>query len=376
MNFICEKKLLLKVVSSTDMIVKSKMSFSNFANLLIAAENNSIAITANNGDLSQKAFLQGEVTEPGEITLSQQRLLNILRQLPDGEVVFNCNQENLIEIKPVQSKRKMDTKLLGLPANDFPIMEPYPDNAKSIALDKSHFKKMIQKVAFAVAAHPTKYALNGILLELKEGKINLVASDSRRLAVFNTIISSPDKQSERIILAPELLNHLQRLFILDGSLTFCYQKEKIYFKFDEFVVSSNLINGEYPNYEMFFPQTHQYQVGANTADLIAAMNLATALMEGDPTHKIIFTLKKDELEVSAKVENYGEVKEKVGVVFPKEEELKIGLNAKMISEILRQVETEEVDIFFNEVTSPIIVKERNRNEYIYVIMPIKLGDDL
>ncbi len=375
MKFICEKKILLKIVNSTDMIVRSKMSFANFANLLIETKEDKITISATNGDLSQIASVPAEVETPGEIALSQARLMSILRQIPEGKIVFQVDEQKLVEIKPVNSERKVDTKLLGLSSEDFPKVEEYPTTAKSIHLDKSYFKKMIQKVSFAVATHATRYALNGILLELKENKINLVASDSRRLAVFNTLVPDLGKQEERIILLPELLTHLQRQFILDGNLSFCYQEGKIYFQFDEFMINSNLMNGEYPNYDMFLPKEHTYSIGCSTSDLGKAISLATALMEGDPTHKIVFSLDKGELEVSSQVDDYGEAKEKLSVSYEKEPQ-KIGLNAKMITEILKQIQTEDVDFFFNSNVSPIVVKERNRNEYIYVIMPIKLGEDL
>ena len=375
MKFICERNFFLKVVSATDTIVKGKMTFSNFANLLVRAKQNKITISASNSDLAQIASMDGEVEKEGEITISQQRLFNLLRQIPEGKVVFHADANNLIEIKPLESKRKLHTKLLGIPADDFPEIATYPSGIKSIALDKSFFKKMIQKVSFTVATHATKYALNGILLEFKEGKINLVASDSRRLAVFSTLVPDLSKENERIILSSDLLAHLQKLFVLDGSLSFGYREGKIYFKFDEFMINANLINGEYPNYELFLPQTHEYSFSCHTNEVLRAINLATALMEGDPTHKLIFTLSKNELEVSSKVTDYGEVKEKLVVTYDKEK-LRIGLNAKMITEILRQIETEEVDIFFNAVTSPLIIRERNRSEYVYVIMPIKLGDDV
>lgn len=371
MKILCSTEKLLKTVSSVDTIVKSKLSFSSLSNILLETREDKLFIQASNGEISQSVTIDAEIKRPGKIVLTHSKLANLLRQFPNGDIIIDIDEQNIVHLSPAKAERKLKANLLGISSDNFPTLPKFPTK-EFYVLEKSYLKKMINKVIFAVSSQPTRYALHGIFFELINNQLTMVATDTRKMALFKSLLPSDKNENYGIILPHGTLAHLQKVLNDDGPINFAIDNHQIFFKFDNFEISSSLINGEFPKYQMLLPQTYESTLIANTKVIINAISAANSILENLQAPKIIWKIKKNEVTLYSKEDNYNEVNESIEVDF-QGNEMEIGFNANMLLEVIRNINTVEVEINFNHETAPIIIKEKGNDELTYVVMPVKLS---
>lgn len=372
MKLTCNKEDLLKVAGSVEGIVRNKLNFTHLSNILLTAEENQLSIRANNSEISQVATIEAEIVSPGEIVITQFRLVNLLRSFPDGKMTLEVDDNNVIHITPTETKRKLQAALLGFPADDFPPLVDFPVGPYYV-IEKSYLKKMIQKVAFAVSSQPTRYALHGVLFDLQKNQLALVATDTRKLSLFKTILPSEKEENLGVIIPSEVLLHIQKNLSDEGPVNFMIEKNQIFFKFGNLKIASNLINGEFPKYQMLLPKTHDFSLSARTSDIMNAISASNSILSVYQPPKIIWKLSPGKLEIFSQESNYNEVSENLDVEY-NGKEMKFGFNARMLLDVIHNIDTDEVVFEFNSETAPVIIKEMGRNESTYVVMPVKLSN--
>lgn len=372
MEFICTRENLFKAISSVESIVKSKLSFSPHLSNILLEVTDKIVIKATNGEMAQETSLEGTVQKGGRISIPYSRLSKIIRRIPDVDLTLTLGEDNILKIIPLNSNRKFNIEIFGIPGDDFLNIPAFPVDSKSIVLDKLYFKKMIQKVIFAASSEATRYAIHGVLMELKNQEITLVATDTRKMALFKTVLPDPNQLEESLLLPQELLSHLQKLFLTEGPVSIMIAEHQIFFKFEEHQISSSLVNGEFPKYEMFIPQNNAHSFSATTTELLNALGLGQAVYDESPIPRVVFELKPGELHLFSQEKDYNRVDEVIPIQY-QDEEYRVGFNVQMISDILKQIETEKVEIYFNGEISPFVIKENNRKDSTYIIMPVKIS---
>ncbi|MBL8991728.1 MAG: DNA polymerase III subunit beta, partial [Spirochaetia bacterium] len=193
----------------------------------------------------------------------------------------------------------------------------------------------------------------------------------RRLALIQSPLASKEDEYS-LIIPQQVLSQLQKIIQTEGPLEIASAENRIHFRLDNFSISSNVLSGKFPNYNMFIPSSHQNQFAINTAEITGAISLASVLADAE-SNKMVWDLSGNSLKISAQNADYGESQEEIFVSY-KGEEVRIGINYKLLGEILKEIETDETEFHFNNALSPILVREKNRKEYFYIIMPMRLED--
>lgn len=374
MKFTCHKKDLLNVVAMTDVIANSKINFSISSNILFKLEKNILTIESLNNEMSFSAPVTVKMMEEGSITLSQKKIYNILKELPEDDLLIELKDNNVVFIKPLSQSKNAEIQIIGISSEEFPKIEKFNHKEEnSIKIDCTHFKKMIQKTIFCVSNNQNfESNINGILLEFENDILTMVATDARRLAVFNTNIPESKSSSFKTILSFYTLNYLSRVLPSEGDLYFSFDNGKIYFAFEEVQLSTNVISGSFIEYKVFLSKDHNNKASGIVRDLISGLNLAGSIIEND-SYKVVLEFAESNLNI--KVEhNHNSSNEDIFVNY-EGEPLKLAINCKYLLELLRQIETEEVEILINDSIKPCTIKEKNRDEFLYVIMPIRLENE-
>ena len=384
MKFVCNKRDFNNVVSHCGSITGGKNNYSILSSILITAGNNKVQIEASNGDMSLATDIDADIEEEGSVAIPQNLLANVLKVYPEGKISLTLNEEDEIYrvfIEPIESKRKINHKIVSFSPEEFPKLPSFPESKNAISLEAGLLKKMISKVAFAASSHATKYALNGILWEYTKDKeekksLNLVASDGRKLALFKQIIDLEQNSGRKVedfrLILPQLFtNYLQKLLPEKDNVQLLNHDGKVFLKFNQYILSSSLVNGEYPDYQVFLPKEHEYILSSNLEGLKNTIKTASSILQGDSTNKIVWSLKPSELACSSNEET-GSGIETIEVNYTGRE-MQIGLNSRMLEEVLGHIEATEVVFQFNSEISPLIVKAKNVEDYLYVVMPIRLN---
>ncbi len=376
MKFIASKEKLLKLASTSEILVSSKLGFSAAANMLLKAEAGKCTVKSTNLEVSFEASFEVKVEKEGAICLPQQQVVSTLRELPPGDLEVELLEENMLRLKPVSSTRRVLLRILGIPAEEFPDIAAVNERKECLSIEKTVFRKIIQKTAFAAATHSTKYALNGIFLGYEKEKLSVVATDGRRMAVYETKIADTTAEDFKVILPAIFLQNLQRAIFDEGPLKFWFDDKSAFFLFDGFTISSRLVDGDFPDYKSFLPRSHSRHVNMERPSFNQSIQTAQAIY---PSTEL--SLKKITLDIQSsevQVKSYGDKKsaseEAVNAKLVEGEPLKVAFNLKMLSEVIKNVESETLDLYLENDISPVIIREGSGGEYFYVLMPVRLSD--
>jgi len=370
MKFTCDRDEFLTLVADAEPITGTKTNFSILSNVLLETDGDGgLTIMADNMETTLIGKIKAKVVQAGAVTIIQTKLLNILKQFPAGDVLVEMVAGEKVKIKSLDKKRNARAAIKGTSRSNFPEIRNYDEKNQVATIDKLYFRRMIQKTIFAVSNDNSQYTLNGVLFEMKDSFMKMIAIDGRRLALINTTFANEDKKELSVIIPQQTLSMLFKIINTEGPLSIAFQDKRIFFKFDKILLSSNLLEGKFPNYNMFIPARHENFFTANTDDIKKAISLASVLADPE-TYKMNWFVDENTLKVSAQNSEYGESDEDVFIQYSGKP-VKLGLNFKLLGEILKEVETDDVEYHFNAALSPVMIREKNRNEYFYIIMPMK-----
>jgi DNA polymerase-3 subunit beta len=235
----------------------------------------------------------------------------------------------------------------------------------------------VKKALFAISRDETRPALNGVFWQMKDDYLTMVATDGHRLAKIARKDLKIGGYTKDIIVPPKVLENLVRLLGEDpGEVGVIINESSIVFIFGNIILTSRLLEGPYPNYNQVIPKDNNKMLNVDREILNAAVR-RVAILSNSLTHQVKFSLKADELELSAtNFDLGGEAKEKLKVQY-KNEDMEIGYNSNYILDILRHVEGDEVRFELNTPTSAAIIRSSEideKEDYFFLVMPLRLLD--
>lgn len=370
MKIECNKKQLMELVNNVTPITKTKSSFAILANVLIDATEKDVFIKATSMERSYTSKLDAKIVEVGSITVLQTKLLKVLKKIPDGDIVLESEAMNMLKINYSSGKSTNKSgciTMIGVGVVDYPEIPEYPEEKTIFNIEKSCFQRMIKKTIFSVSNDTSQYTLNGLLFELKDETFKIVGIDGRRLALCNTIIS--DIEDLSIVIPADAVQFVYKLLKNIKNVNIAFSENRVYFKLGYTVISSATLQGKFPNYNMFISKNFESEMTVNKKDLIDSLSI-TSEFSGE-YHKIYFDLQKDKMILSANDADLGEFKDQIDIQYNGPDR-KIGLTYTLLKDILNEIESDEIKFNFNPEISPIKITDSLINDYLYIIMPIKL----
>jgi DNA polymerase-3 subunit beta len=371
MRFKTNKAKLNQAVSRIQSIVPPKSTIPILSNILFDLEGEKLDLKVTDLDVSMTAHISVETLKKGSITVPAKVFSEIVKELPDYDLDITTT-ENRMEIKCGSGVYKLS----GFSAEDFPKL-PDVHLGRQIKVSAAALCSMIKKVLFAVSRDETRPALNGILWHTSEEGLSLVATDGHRLARVTRSDIKISGYKKDIIIPPKVLENLIKLAGDDtDEIGLILNDNSIVFLLEDAVITSRLLEGPYPNYEQVVPKDND-KVLLVEKDLLQAAVKRVSILSNSLTHQVKFSIKKDDLELSATNFDFGgEAKESMKVSYDSEE-MDIGYNANYVIDVLKQVENDEVRFELNNPTTAAVIKpqEPDENEScLFLVMPLRLMD--
>lgn len=361
-----DKNELLKKITLEVNIAASKPSTLPILNniLLETQKDGRLKIVATDMEVGISTLLPVDIIQQGSITIPAKKFHDIIKELPDGEVEINVTKNNTINIKT----RKASFKIMGLDKEEYPKLPEFSlENA--IEIDQSIIKESLSLTSFAISHDETRYVLNGVLISFQGKQIKFVATDGRRLAFFKKDVEQKSNTNIEMIVPAKTIHELLKLLNWEGKVKIIPSQNKVIFYLEDTVLSSSLIEGNFPNYEQVIPKEEKTQTQVNREEFLQAIRRASLLTSPEsPAMKFDFI--KNKIIVSAKSPNMGEAKEDVASEF-KGNEITIGFNPGYFIDVLKNLEEEKITISLTEPDKPGLVK--GREGYLYVIMPMQIS---
>lgn len=364
MKFTVSKDKLLDGLQTVQNVVSTRTTLPILSNVLIRAEDGVLRFTTNDLDVGMSCSIEAKVEKGGGTTLPARRLASIVKELPAAEVEVEVDSKNTASIRCGQSFFKM----MGLAEEEFPALPKLAD-AKVFTLRQKELKDALRKTAFAISTDETRYVLNGILFSFKEGKLTMVATDGRRLALVDLELEFPRGQEVDVIVPSKCVTELQRLLGDEGELKMNVGENQVSFDVNGKVLVSKLIEGNYPNYKQVIPPEAKERVTIERELLLTAVRRVSLLSsEKSNSVKMIFT--KNNLEITANTPEVGEARESLAVNF-KGKDMSIAFNPGFLQDPLRNLTDDEVHIDLIDEMSPGVIKIGT--PFLYVLMPMRIS---
>ncbi len=371
MKFSCSQQNLTKALNIVSKAVTARTTIPILKGILLRVdENGELTMAASDLDLSIENKIEVENYEPGEVVVQAKLFSDIIRKLPNSQVSIELNQENII-IKCASS----EFNILGLSSEEFPNINIDIDSKERIAFDKEILKDMIRKTSFAASIDESRGVLTGVLIEIKERKLNMVALDGFRMAVTRENIIN--KKEQNIIIPAKIINEISKIITenendLQDVDLYINEKRAIFLIGDTKVVL-RLLEGEFVNYKNILPKDSKCRVVVNREDLLESIERASLLAKVGKNNLIKLDIKDGNMEVTSKSED-GNVKEEV-IISKEGDDLIIGFNSKYMIDALKSIDDESITMNFNTSISPCLLKPISGEEYEYLVLPVRITNN-
>jgi DNA polymerase-3 subunit beta len=366
---IARKELLtpLKMIAS---VVEQRQTLPILANTLVRVKDNALHLTATDSEVEIACSLplaEGSLgnDDDGETTIPARKFFEICRSLPESAEIQVDVDSNQATVKAGQSKFKLQT----LPVEEFPESPQFAEPAE-FDISQTHLKQLIYKTSFCIAVNDVRYYLNGLLLEIYEGKICLVGTDGHRMAVAQHDFES--QQAAKVIIPRKAILELSKLLVdSEDEVKVVFDDNHICFDINNtLVMTSKLIDGNFPDWNSVIPQQADKIIIAETAALKQSL-ARMAILSNEKYKGVRFILTPNLLTLSTKNASQEEAEEVLEVEY-EGEEIEIGFNGNYVSDALGVISTKMVQIAFSDSNSSCLITEEDNENNKYVVMPMRL----
>lgn len=364
MKLAVTKEALLEGLQRIQNVVSNRATLPVLSNALLEASGEGLRLTTTDLEVGIRCTIPATVEKPGATTLPARRLAAIVRELPSTEIVIEVDAKNVATIRCGSSF----FKIYGLPHDEFPRFPTF-DEAKSFTLKQAELRDGLRKTSYAISSDETRYVLNGILFSLVDNKLTLVATDGRRLALFDSDIEFPKSHERDFILPTKAVTELQRILGEDGDVVISTNENLASFEVNGAQLSSKLVEGNYPNYRQVIPAEAKERI---TLEKDALLNCVrrVSLLSNEKTSSVRLNFTKNNLDVTANTPEVGEAKESMAINY-RGKDVSIAFNPEFLMDPLRNLPNDEVFLELIDEMSPGVLKINS--PFLYVIMPMRVS---
>jgi DNA polymerase-3 subunit beta len=336
--------------------------------MISAREGSSPELLATDMEVGLRMPLSAQVDRPGSAVLPARLLLDVARSLSSESLTMELRAaEQDVELICGATTFHLRT----LRAEDFPTL-PDPSPESRIVLPAAAFVETISRVARSASRDETRPVLTGILISASGQELRMVATDSYRLSVKETALAEPIQGSLEANVPARALQELARIEQQAGAETVAVSvgQNQAIFELGDIVLSSRLIDGQFPNYRQLLPESVDHELRLSSAELTEVVRRISLLAQKNAPLRLSFT--EGTLAVSAQTPDVGEATEEIPVPYHGEL-FEIGFNPEFLRDGLESIDTDELVLKLISPLRPGLIESPETGDFVYLIMPIRLN---
>jgi len=371
MKFLIEKQNLLESLKKFQGVIEKNPVIPMASNLFLEAKNNEITMSATNFEVGIIIKKSLSIIEDGEIVVDGQKILDIIREMPDGEMYIERKDTGWIEIK---QGKKIVFNLAVLSDEKVPPIKV--DEKVRYGEIKAHvLSELINKTVYAVSDDRTRDVLRGILVEREKNTLKMIATDGHRLSLAESdclFTEGVDVKKGTIVpkRGAKEIRRLAQEVKEEALLKIGFGEKNLTITEGGELLMVRLIEGEFPDYRVAIPKDNSIKIIAKINELISSLKRVTLLTE-EETKVVKFYCKDGLMVISSKKAGVGEAREECEVDC-KGDGVEFGLNSRYMLDVLNTMEGEEVVIEVKDAQTPVLLKENGKETTLAVIMPMML----
>ena len=366
MKIICNKSALLTGVNTVLKAVPARTTMPILECILIDTTSGVIKLTANDMDLGIETTVDGDVLDKGCIALEAKLFSEIVRKLPDSEVTIETDDNNKALIKCEKAK----FNIAGKDGEDF-VALPEIEKPHFITLSQFSLKEIIRQTIFSISDNESNRMMSGELLQIDQDQLRLVSLDGQRISI-RKISLKESYDPIKAVIPGKTLNEISKILSgdMDDDVRIYFTDRHVLFEFDQTVVVSRLLEGEYFQIDKMISSDYNTKITINKKELQGCIERASLLIRESERKPIIINVTDGSMEM--KIQSaMGSMNEDIDI--SKEgRDIMIGFNPKFILDALRVIDDEEITMYLVNPKAPFIIKN-NEQSYIYLVLPISFN---
>ena len=373
MKFTCNTAILQKGINIVEKAISQRTSLPILENLYVETAGDKLKLRGNDLEIGIEASIDIEsIEKDGTCLLNAKTISNIVSKLPNQNITIEVSENNQVSVK---GNKNVDFDILSLSTEEYPVF-PEITQGSEITVDIQELKNQIKHTIFAVSFDDTKQFLKGILIESEASKLTFVATDGYRLAMRQTKIDSQNSKVS-VIVPFKAMNELNKIIQssnADETVKIIFSENQVAFLKDDFVLISRVIQGKFPDYSQVIPSEINNQFKLPRRSLLEAAERASIIAVAS-NNVVRLHFDSNSLEINAVASSLGKFKEAIDISQEKGSDVsKIAFNVRLILDSVKNLETDDLIIEFNNELSPCVIRPISQDDYIYVIMPIRTSD--
>lgn len=370
MKVLMTRDQLLKPLQQVAGVVEKRQTLQVLSNVLMVVDGGELALTGT--DLEVELVARAELdagSASGRITVPCRKLLDICRALPaNAPVELSLDGQRLL-LKSGKSRFTLST----LPANDFPNLEDTLAGSSTLTLTQRSLKRLIDKTSFAMAQQDVRYYLNGMLFEVTEGRLRVVATDGHRLALCDANISQDGSDKQQVIVPRKGVQELSRLLSdEEDEVTLTLGSNHLRVTVGNVTFTSKLIDGRFPDYERVLPKGGDRTLVTGREELRSSLQRA-AILCNEKFRGVRLHITGDTLRILATNPDQEEAEEELQVEY-NGKDLEIGFNVGYMLDVLNALHGAYSRVILGDSNSSALMRDNDdeQADAVYVVMPMRL----
>lgn len=363
MKLVCSKSSLLNGVQTVSKAVPNKTTMSILECILVDATKGTITLTANDMELGIETTVEGDIIEKGIIALDAKIFLEIVRKLPDSDIVIETDGT----YKTTITCGKAKFNIIGKSGEDFSYL-PVIEKENNIVISQFTLKEVVRQTIFSISDNDNNKLMTGELFDINGDELKVVSLDGHRISI-RKIQLKDNYEPIKVVVPGKTLNEVSKILSGDAEkdVIISFTSKHIVFEFDNTTVVSRLIEGEYFKIDQMLSGDYETKVKINKKEFLNCIDRATLLVKEGDKKPIIINITEGNMEL--KINSVlGSMNEDIDIEMSGKD-LMIGFNPKFLIDALRVIDDEEVELYMVNPKAPCFIKNQEES-YIYLILPV------
>ncbi len=366
MRISCLKNNLLTGISVVMKAVSNKSTLPILECILIEATGGNIKLTANDMELGIETYVEGNIVENGKIAIDAKLFSDIVRKLPDSEIVIETDES----YKAVILCEKAKFNISGKSGDDFSYL-PEVEKDKCVSLSQFTLKEVIRQTIFSISDNESNKLMSGELFQVEGDNLKVASLDGHRISIRNVKLKE-SYDDIKVVVPGKTLSDVSKILSgnVDDEVNIYFTDKHILFEFENTKVVSRLLEGEYYKIDQMLSSDYETKVVINKRELLDCIDRASLLIKESDKKPIIININNSNLYL--KIDSImGSMNEEIEI--EKEgKDIIIGFNPRFIMDSLRVIDDENISIYLVNSKSPCFIRDDN-SSYIYLILPVNIN---
>ena len=369
MKLVVKKEILLESLTNTSKAISTRNLIPILTGIKFDLKEDGLYMYASDTDVSIRTYISKDkltsLEETGSIVIGGKYIVEIVRKLPDTDITL----EVIDGYKLIVSTDNTEFNLNGINPNEFPNLD-LDETKEPIMLKIGVFREIINQTVFAISQNESRPLLTGINFKFNDNKLEVIATDSYRLArKIVEIDHSVDNNIDMVIPGKNLIELIKMLDEDEESIEMHLFSNKVLFKYKNIVFLSRLLSGTYPTNGNVIPNDFIIEFECSFSDLYNMIDRASLLTSDREKNTIKLSLSKNELMISSNSPEIGRVEEKMTIDY--DNEINISFSSKFMLDAIKSFNSEKIVLCMNNDSSPIIIKNNDDSTLTQLVLPIK-----